>query len=226
MGMSFKLAPGVRIRASSRGISAGVGPRAARVHVGTRGVGVSTGVGPVSAYSHLGGGGGSATSRRSSYGGPTKASIAAREREAKDAAREADIERVAALEKALVSVHTADFPEAKRKILLPVEEVDPAPIQAELEAAAGIPDLVAATGGGESPPVAPAPEPVDRYELMREHRKRARVGIPFWRIREPPPPPRRTADVKRSGRSRPGSTIFGSSWPRRAHGSPTNSRRE
>lgn len=41
--MSFKVAPGVRIRASSRGISAGVGPRAARVHVGTRGVGVSSG---------------------------------------------------------------------------------------------------------------------------------------------------------------------------------------
>lgn len=90
MGMSFKVAPGVRIRASSRGISAGVGPRAARVHVGTRGVGVSTGAGPFSAYSHVGGGRTSGGGRRASYGGPTKASIAAREREAKAAAREAD----------------------------------------------------------------------------------------------------------------------------------------
>lgn len=184
MGMSFKVAPGVRIRASSRGISAGVGPRAARVHVGTRGVGVSSGVGPVSGYAHIAGGRTSGTRKRSSYGGPTKASIAAREREAKAAAREADIERVAALERALVSVHGASFPEAKRTVLPPVDEVDPAPIQAQLEASAGVSDLIAATGGGEVPPTASDPEPVDRYELMREYRKRARAGIPLWRVRD------------------------------------------
>lgn len=184
MGMSFKVAPGVRIHASSRGISAGVGPRAARVHVGTRGVGVSSGVGPLSTYSHIGGGRSSASGKRSSYGGPTKASIAAREREAKTVAREADIDRVGALEKALVSVHGATFPEAKRVVLPPPDEVDPDPIRQELEAAAGIPELMAATGGGEALPLAAAPEPVDRYQLMREHRKRARSGIPFWRIRD------------------------------------------
>jgi hypothetical protein len=186
MGIGFKVAPGVRIRASSRGISAGVGPRAARVHVGTRGVGVSSGVGPVSGYTHLGGGSRKTSSRgsgRVSYGGRTKASIAAREREAKAAAKEADIERVRALEQALVSVHKETFPPAQRVILPPPEEVDPAPIQAELEETAGIAQLVSATGGGERPPVARPPEPVDRYELMREHRKRARAGIPIWSIR-------------------------------------------
>lgn len=186
MRKSFKVAPGVRISASSRGISAGVGPRAARVHVGTRGVGMSSGVGPVSAYSRFGGGGRKSTggARRASYGGATKASIAAREREAKAAAREADIDRVAALERALISVHSASFPEAERVTLPPPEEVDPQPIETERAAAAGIPRLVAATGGGEVPPVAADPEPVDRYELMREHRKRARTGIPFWSVRE------------------------------------------
>lgn len=186
MRKSFKVAPGVRIRASSRGISAGVGPRAPRVHVGTRGVGVSSGVGPLSAYSHPGGGGrgSSGGARRASYGGATKVSIAAREREAKAAAREADINRVAALEKALISVHGASFPEAERVTLPPPDEVDPQPIEAERAAAAGIPQLVAATGGGEVPPVAADPEPVDRYELMREHRKRTRAGIPFWSIRD------------------------------------------
>ncbi len=121
MRKSFKVAPGVRIRASSRGISAGIGPRAARVHVGTRGVGVSSGVGPFSTYSHLGGGGRgpSGGGRRASYGGATKASIAAREREAKAAARETDIARVAALEMRLVSVHGASFPEAERVTLPP-----------------------------------------------------------------------------------------------------------
>lgn len=188
MRKTFKVAPGVSIRASSRGISAGVGPRAARVHVGPRGVGVSSGVGPLSAYSHLGGsgsgGGSSGGARRASYGGATKASIAAREREAKAAAREADIDRVAALEKALISVHSASFPDAERVTLPPPDEVDPQPIEAELAAAAGIPQLVAATGGGDAPPVAADPEPVDRYELMREHRRRARASIPIWSVRD------------------------------------------
>jgi hypothetical protein len=147
---------------------------------------VSSRVGPLSAYSHLGGGGrgSSGGTRRASYGGATKASIAAREREAKAAAREADINRVAALEKALISVHGASFPEAERVTLPPPDEVDPQPIETERAAAAGIPQLVAATGSGEVPPVAADPEPVDRYELMREHRRRARAGIPFWSIRD------------------------------------------
>lgn len=184
MGMSFKVAPGVRIRASSRGISAGVGPRAARVHVGTRGVGVSSGVGPVSGYTHFGG-----TARRSAgtprqgRPRPTKASIAARERELKAADREADIDRVVALETALTSVHRESFPAAERLVLPPPKEVDPADIRVELEETAGIPGLVEATGGGEVPPVAPSPDPVDRYELMRGHRKHARAGLPIFDVR-------------------------------------------
>jgi hypothetical protein len=149
---------------------------------------VSSGVGPLSAYSRLGGSGNGGRSsggaRRASYGGATKASIAAREREAKAAAREADIDRVAALEKALISVHSASFPDAERVTLPPPDEVDPQPIETERATAAGIPQLVAATGGGDAPPVAADPEPVDRYELMREHRKRARASIPLWSIRD------------------------------------------
>lgn len=183
--MSFKVAPGVRIRASSRGISAGVGPRAARMHVGTRGVGVSSGVGPFSTYAHLGGG---RTSRgggsRSTYRGPTKASVAAYERELRAAERQADIEKIAAIEKALVSVHAQSFPKAARVELPPADEVDRAPIGNKLEEKAGIPELIAATGGGEDPPVAASPEPVDRYALMREHRRRHRAGIPIWRVRD------------------------------------------
>jgi hypothetical protein len=186
MGMSFKVAPGVRIRASSRGISAGVGPRAARVHVGTRGVGLSSGVGPFSTYSLVGDGkrgtGGAAS--RPTYRGPTKASVAAYERELRAAAREADIEKFAAMEKALVTVHTQSFPKAERIQLPAPYAVDPAPIKVELEKAAGIPELVASSGGGEVAPVAAPPEPVDRYELMREHRKRRRQGIPLWRVPE------------------------------------------
>lgn len=55
MRFSVRVAPGVRIGASSRGLRAHIGPRAARLHVGAGRTGVSTGVGPVSLYSNLGG---------------------------------------------------------------------------------------------------------------------------------------------------------------------------
>jgi len=182
MGISFKIAPGVRLRASSRGLSAGVGPRVARAHVGTRGVGVSSGIGPVSGYSHLGGSGGSGP--RAGYRGPTKASVAAYERDLRAAERQADLEKVAAIEKALVSVHTQTFPQAAPLEAPAAEDVDPEPIRAGLEQRAGIPELIAETGGAEEPPVAAPPEPVDRYALMREHRARRCEGIPIWRLRE------------------------------------------
>lgn len=51
---SFRVVPGVRISASSRGLRAHVGPRFARVHVGGGRTGVSTGAGPFTAYQGLG----------------------------------------------------------------------------------------------------------------------------------------------------------------------------
>jgi hypothetical protein len=114
----------------------------------------------------------------------TTRSIAAYERRLKAAQREVDIEKVAALERALVSVHRESIPRAERTVLPPTESVDSQPIRSALEAEAGIPDLVGQLGDGDSPPVAPPPEPVDRYQLMREFRKRARQGIAFWRVRD------------------------------------------
>jgi len=118
----MKIAPGVRIRASSRGFSAGIGPRAARVHVGTRGVGVSTGAGPFGAYAHLGGG----SRRRSSgggggygyaYAGPSRTTLAELDRAARRAEKEAEIERIASVERQLVRVHVQDFRSPTRNIL-------------------------------------------------------------------------------------------------------------
>jgi hypothetical protein len=114
----------------------------------------------------------------------TTRSIATYERQLRAAQREADIDRIAALERALVGVHRESFPKAERKVPPPPESVDAEPIRSALEAEAGIPDLVKQLGSEDSPPVAPPPEPVDRYELMREFRKRRRQGIPFWRIRD------------------------------------------
>jgi len=114
----------------------------------------------------------------------TARSIATRERQLRAAQREADIDRIATLERTLVDAHRQSFPKAQRRVLPPPEPVDADPIRAALEAEAGIPELTRQLGSEDSPPVAPEPEPVDRYELMRQFRKRRRQEIPLWRIRD------------------------------------------
>jgi HEAT repeat protein len=177
----MKIAPGVRLRASSRGFSAGLGPRAARVHVGTRGVGVSTGVGPFGAYSHLGG----ASRRRSSsrggggysYAGPSRASLAALEREARQAEKAAEIGRVIAIERELVSVHLEEFSTSTARVLPEPSAPDETPIRQRIEGEQGVTDLAKQLGGGVSPPQAERAEEVDIEELRREERTRHLEGV-------------------------------------------------
>jgi hypothetical protein len=90
MGFSFKVAPGVRIRASSRGVRTSVGPRAARVHFGSGRTGISTGAGPVSFYSSLGG------SRGGSRSGGQPPSIASYQRQLAAAEKAEEAQRLAA----------------------------------------------------------------------------------------------------------------------------------
>lgn len=126
MGFSVKLAPGVRVRASSRGVRTSLGPRAARVHVGAGRTGFSTGVGPVGYYTSVGG------SRRRSGGGTgaanrqlaTATKAAATQEKAEEARRLAD-----ALT-AVLDVHRADFPPAGRPIAPPPPPVDVAAFRA------------------------------------------------------------------------------------------------
>lgn len=107
MGFSIKLAPGVRVKASSRGLRASVGPRVARVHVGGGRTGVSSGVGPLSVYGSL------APRRRAGGGRPT---VASRERElaqrARAQARQDSIERVRTLTETfshILELHRTEF---------------------------------------------------------------------------------------------------------------------
>ncbi len=73
MGFSVRLAPGVRVRMSSRGVRTSLGPRIARVHVGAGRPGISTGVGPFGYYTSLGGSSGSRSSGGSRGGGSSYA---------------------------------------------------------------------------------------------------------------------------------------------------------
>ncbi|MEU8299749.1 DUF4236 domain-containing protein [Micromonospora sp. NPDC048909] len=118
MGFSIKLAPGVRIRASSRGIRTSVGPRAARVHIGGGRTGISSGIGPVSFYSSLGG-----TTRRTSPSRsrtPSPAAyqrqLAAQQRQVAQAQRAEEAQRLAQAFLRILQLHRVDFPTATRPI--------------------------------------------------------------------------------------------------------------
>ncbi|WP_442914464.1 DUF4236 domain-containing protein [Kribbella sp. NBC_01484] len=123
MGFSVKLAPGVRVRASSRGVRTSLGPRVARVHVGAGRTGFSTGVGPVGFYTSAGRG----RSRSASTAAANRQLVAAvRQQVVADKAAEAK-----ALADALVAIteiHRAEFPPAARPIAPEAPRVDTAEI--------------------------------------------------------------------------------------------------
>lgn len=112
MGLSIKLAPGVRVRASSRGVGASLGPRAARVHMSSRGrVGVSTGVGPMSLYSSIGAGSRGAARRSPS---PSPAALAK--------AEQADV--LASQFDSLLRIHQQEFAPAQPPVFAGEGPVD------------------------------------------------------------------------------------------------------
>lgn len=123
-GVRFKVAPGVRLGVSSRGISGSFGPRVARVRVSNRGAGVSSGIGPFYTYS----GTGSRKRRRRSpsssrptgQSGPTQAQI---ERQQRQDLREAEIEAVRQQGDEVFNLHLVDFPPARAPYVPPPETV-------------------------------------------------------------------------------------------------------
>ena len=102
---SFKIAPGVRVSASSRGLRTHLGPRMARVHVGGGRTGVSTGAGPFTAYQSLGAPTRRTTSRSS--GGVTPI----------QAQRLQEIDRVAAEFSRLGQLHRQQFSSPAREVV-------------------------------------------------------------------------------------------------------------
>jgi hypothetical protein len=107
VGVYLRVAPGLKLRATKRGIRAGIGPRAARVWVGAGGPGVSTGAGPFTLYQGLGG----RTRGRSS-----KTSMAAYERQVRQAQQARQIQAAAATLRSMVSIHEQEFAAATRPV--------------------------------------------------------------------------------------------------------------
>ena len=132
MGFSIRIAPGVRVRASSRGVRTSLGPRVARVHVGAGRTGFSTGVGPVGYYTSAGG------NRRRTTSGTATANrqLAA---VARDQARVEKAEQARGLAEALKTIldlHRQEFPPAARPTVPPPPEVSLADIQSRQRAEA------------------------------------------------------------------------------------------
>jgi hypothetical protein len=201
MGFGIRIAPGVRIRASSRGIGASVGPRIARVHVGPGSAGVSSGLGRFSAYS------GSSTRRRS-YGGrtPTLASYqrqlvaierqAERERQLAEKLRE--IEELERLEAALVSVHLEEFPTARAPRAPAPEPVDVEALRRRVARETGLGALEEQIAPFGRPPKAPTARELDHKAVHGEYRKEALRAVPLlWlgQRREAKEQARMTADA-------------------------------
>lgn len=108
------MAPGVRVRVSSRGVRTSIGPRAARVHLGAGAPGFSTGVGPVSYYTSLGVG------RRSTSGAVTRSVAASSRAEA--------AEQLVEVYSRIADLHKQEFPAVQRPLAPPppavlVEEI-------------------------------------------------------------------------------------------------------
>lgn len=101
MGFSMRMAPGVRVRISSRGVRTSLGPRVARVHIGAGRTGLSSGIGPFGAYTSVGGSISRAGRRYSQ--GPTKTALMQAERQARITEKKVEHDL---LQNSLVDIYT------------------------------------------------------------------------------------------------------------------------
>ena len=130
MGFSVRVAPGIRVRASSRGVRTSLGPRTARIHVGGGRTALSTGAGPFSYSTSVGGG-----SRPSPRPG-----TAASSRQLAQAAKAQEAQALLTAMQAITALHHQEFTPAQRAVAPPPPPVDVAVLEAGLrkEALAGL----------------------------------------------------------------------------------------
>ncbi|MFF1632606.1 DUF4236 domain-containing protein [Leifsonia sp. NPDC058248] len=128
MGFSVRIAPGIRVRASSRGVRTSIGPRAARIHIGGGGTGVSTGAGPFTYYTNVGGG---TTSRRTTAKSTSRTTMTLAQ-----AAKSHEAERLREAIDAITKIHQESFAPAVKPLCPPPPPADAATIRRQFAAAA------------------------------------------------------------------------------------------
>lgn len=119
LGVSFRVAPGVRVRASTRGMRTSIGPRGARLHVGSGRTRISTGIGPITVSTPLNEGLRSRTSASQTASAisarPRRSTVAQLQVQDRAAQRAQQVADVAAHERALTSLHLSTFRDATRQ---------------------------------------------------------------------------------------------------------------
>jgi hypothetical protein len=103
------------------------------------------------------------------------------EREQRRLEKEEEIEKVGRAERALVNAHLHAFPLATAPKAPARKPVEVRALQEKFEAEAGIPEMAAKAGGGDSPPIADDPRPVDRAALRTLLRGEALSDISILR---------------------------------------------
>lgn len=126
-GVGFRVAPGLRLRATKRGPRVSIGPRIARLHLGGGQPAASAGRGPFTVWTTLSGGG---------------HTVPEHDRRGRASARKADawLSQRAHLDR-LLQAHTQPVTRAARPVLAPTAPVTSSQVRRELrrEAVAGIP---------------------------------------------------------------------------------------
>jgi hypothetical protein len=129
MGFSVRIAPGVRVRASSRGVRASFGPRVARVHVGAGRTAFSTGAGPFTYHTSTGEA--RRQSSRSTSGGHQTATgastVGSTSRATMTLAQAAKAQKTGRVQQAIdtiVSIHRQSFTPAEKPLSPPPPLVD------------------------------------------------------------------------------------------------------
>lgn len=122
-GVSVALAPDIRLHATSRGVRAGVGPRAAPTHSGTRDQRTPADRGPVLNDAPATGSAGTHFVSPFAPDRPALARLDAQERTA-GRGKGASIRRVLQAERALTTRHLADFPISQPAFAPPAQPLD------------------------------------------------------------------------------------------------------
>src|SRR5437667_10302846 len=112
MRYSIRVAPGVRLRPSSRGIGVSLGKGRNWLFLGPTGAGATTSIGPVRFYQWHGG----SRARRPS--------LSQYERQQRAAQQAGDLRALAARVQHMLSLHRQEFPVAVPPLVPPVEPVD------------------------------------------------------------------------------------------------------
>jgi hypothetical protein len=147
MGFRIKIAPGVRVSVHHHHIRTHIGPKIARVHVGSGRTGFSTGAGPLTLFGAIG------TSRRSHRSPSSRNSGGGR------AARPQY--QLAERHESYQEDGTAEFPEAS----------------ATAQVFADIETLLQQSFEPVQRPVVPLPEPIDEAEVRQRHKAEALKGL-------------------------------------------------